>query len=186
MKKKLVSILLCTTMVASMLVGCGSSTATEETAPAEATTEAATEEAATEAVTEAATTEAAAATEVTYKGDLNIMHFSTSEESEGNGGSDGFRTMIAEWKEAHPDVNLTENVLANAEYKTQIATLAAADDLPDVFLVQGMNVKDWASQGLVMDMTDVIKNSPDSADYKENFFTPFKDDAGKIYGIPAL
>lgn len=175
-------------MVASMLVGCGSSAATEETAPAEAT-EAETEaapEAAPEAATEAATEDTAAATEVTYKGDLNLMHFSTSEESEGNGGSDGMRTMIAEWKEAHPDVNLTENVLANAEYKTQIATLAAADDLPDVFLVQGMNVKDWASQGLIMDMTDVIANSPDSANYKENFFTPFKDDKGAIYGIPAL
>ena len=75
------------------------------------------------------------------------MHFSTSEESQGNGGSDGFRTVLAEWKEAHPDITLNENVLANAEYKTQIATLAAADNLPDVFLLQGMNTKAWAEQG---------------------------------------
>ena len=88
------------------------------------------------------------------------MHFSTSEESEGNGGSDGFRTTIAAWKEAHPDITLTENVLANAEYKTQVATLAAADNLPDVFLLQGMNTIAWANQGLVMDMTDIIKASP--------------------------
>ena len=85
-----------------------------------------------------------AATELEYKGDLVLMHFSTSEESEGNGGSDGFRTTIAAWKEAHPDINLTENVLANAEYKTQVATLAAADNLPDVFLLQGMNTIAWA------------------------------------------
>ena len=39
-----------------------------------------------------------AATELAYKGDLVLMHFSTSEESEGNGGSDGFRTTIAAWK----------------------------------------------------------------------------------------
>ena len=114
------------------------------------------------------------------------MHFSTSEESEGNGGSDGFRTMLAEWKEANPDINLVENVLANDEYKTQIATLAAADDLPDVFLLQGMNTKSWAEQGLVMDLTDVIAQSPYSADYKEAFFTPFKDADGKIYALPAL
>ncbi|MBQ3163161.1 MAG: sugar ABC transporter sugar-binding protein, partial [Lachnospiraceae bacterium] len=56
----------------------------------------------------------------------------------GCGGSDGFRTVLAEWNEAHPDIELVENVLANAEYKTQIATLAAAGDLPDVFLLQGM------------------------------------------------
>ena len=78
-----------------------------------------------------------AATELAYKGDLTLMHFSTSEESEGNGGSDGFRTTIAAWQAAHPDINLVQDVLANAEYKTTIATRAAAGDLPDVFLLQG-------------------------------------------------
>ena len=33
-----------------------------------------------------------AATELAYKGDLTLMHFSTSEESEGNGGSDYCRS----------------------------------------------------------------------------------------------
>ena len=190
MKKKLVSMLLCTTMVASMLVGCGSSATTEAPASEPAETEAPAEEEAEEeapAETEApAEEEAAASTELAYAGDLNIMHYSTSEEAEGNGGSDGFRTMLAEWKEAHPDINLVENVLANDEYKTQIATLAAADDLPDVFLLQGMNTKSWADQGLVMDLTDIIAESPYAADYKEAFFTPFKGEDGKIYALPAL
>ena len=110
-------------------------------------------------VTASAATDVAA-NELAYKGELEIMHFSTSEESEGNGGSDGFRTVLAAWDEAHPDIILNQNVLANAEYKTQIATLAAAGDLPDVFLLQGMNTKDWAKQGLVYDLTDAIKASP--------------------------
>ena len=116
-----------------------------------------------------------AATELAYTGELEIMHYSTSEESEGNGGSDGFRTVLAAWQEAHPDITLNENVLANAEYKTQIATLAAAGDLPDVFLLQGMNTKAWAEQGLIMDLTDIIAASPYYADYNEGYFTPFKD-----------
>ena len=66
------------------------------------------------------------------------------------------------------------------------ATLAAADDLPDVFLLQGMNTKAWAEQGLVMDLTDVVNNSPYAADYKQDYFTPFKDGDGKIYGLPVL
>lgn len=180
MKKKIVSILLSTVLVASMLAGCGSSgnqPAAEEAPVAEAP---AAEETADE--TAEAPEESAAGA---YEGDLTIMHYSTSEESQGNGGSDGFRTMLAEWKEANPDVNLVENVIANAEYKTQIATLAAADDLPDVFLLQGMNTKDWASQGLVMDMTQIIEDSPYYADYKTDFFYPFTDN-GKIYGLPAL
>ena len=123
--------------------------------------------------------------DLAYKGDLEIMHYSTSEESEGNGGSDGFRTVLAAWNDAHPDINLNETVLANAEYKTQIATLAAADNLPDVFLLQGMNTKAWAEQGLIMDLTDTIKASPYYDQYDQDYFTPFKE-GDKIYGYPVL
>lgn len=123
--------------------------------------------------------------DLAYKGDLEIMHFSTSEESQGNGGSDGLRTVLAAWNDAHPDINLVENVLANAEYKTQVATLAAADNLPDVFLLQGMNTKEWAKQGLVLDLTDTIKASPYYDQYDQDYFTPFKD-GDKVYGYPVL
>ena len=135
-------------------------------------------------MTAAAATDVAA-NDLAYKGELEIMHYSTSEESEGNGGSDGFRTVLAAWDEAHPDITLNQNVLANAEYKTQIATLAAAGDLPDVFLLQGMNTKDWAKPGLVYDLTDAIKASPYYNDYVQNYFTPFTD-GDSIYGYPVL
>lgn len=186
MKKKVLSVLLASSMVAGILAGCGSSSSTTEAPAADASTEAAAEE---EAPAEEATTEAAAeetdSAALAYTGTLNLMHYSTSEESEGNGGSDGFRTMIANWKEAHPDIDLQENVLANDEYKTQIATMAAAGDLPDVFLLQGMNTKSWAAQGLILDMTDIIKESPYYADYNQDYFTPFKD-GDKLYGLPVL
>lgn len=126
-----------------------------------------------------------AVNDLAYTGDLNIMHFSTSEESEGNGGSDGFRTVLAAWNEAHPDINLVENVLANAEYKTQLQTLASADDLPDVFLLQGMNTIQWADQNLVLDLTEYINASPYAADYNEAYFAPFKV-GDSIYAYPAL
>lgn len=182
MKKKLLSALLSVAMISSLLVGCGSSADTNETTETTETTEAP----AAEETTEEATDETAAAgDEITYAGELEIMHYSTSEESEGNGGSDGFRTVLAEWDEAHPDITLTQNVLANAEYKTQIATLAAADDLPDVFLLQGMNTIAWADQGLVYDLTEDIKSSPYYADYNTSYFAPFTVD-GKMYGYPVL
>lgn len=126
-----------------------------------------------------------ASTDLAYTGELEIMHFSTSEESEGNGGSDGFRTVLAAWEEAHPDIDVVANVLANAEYKTQIATLAAAGDLPDVFLLQGMNTISWADQGLVLDLTDYITSSPYYDDYNTAYFTPFTS-GDSIYGFPVL
>ena len=125
-----------------------------------------------------------AATELAYKGTPKLMHFSTSEESEGNGGSDGFRTTLAAWKAAHLDITLEENVLANAEYKTTIAQYASAEDLPDVYLLQGMNTIAWADKN-ALDLTDIIKASPYYADYNTAYFTPFTVN-GKIYGYPVL
>ena len=154
MKKKIMAVALATATVTSMVGAVGVSAATD-----------------------------VAKSDLAYKGELEIMHYSTSEESEGNGGSDGFRTVLAAWQEAHPDITLNENVLANAEYKTQIATLAAADNLPDVFLLQGMNTKAWAEQGL--DLTDTIKASPYYDQYDQDYFTPFKD-GDKLYGYPVL
>ena len=185
MKKKMLGLLLSTAMLATTVAGCGSTAATTASAPAAeetAKTEAAESTAADTADTE---TEAGDGSELAYAGELEIMHYSTSEESEGNGGSDGFRTVLGEWDDAHPDITLTQTVLANAEYKTQIATLAAADDLPDVFLLQGMNTIDWAKQGLVYDLTDDIKASPYYADYNTAYFAPFTYE-DSMYGFPAL
>ena len=126
-----------------------------------------------------------AVNDLAYTGELEIMHYSTSEESEGNGGSDGFRTVLAAWDEAHPDITLNQNVIANAEYKEKIAALAAADDLPDVFLLQGMNTIAWADQGLVLDLTDYITASPYYDSYNTAYFTPFTS-GDSIYGYPVL
>ncbi len=187
MKKKVLSVLLASTMLAGVLAGCGSSSSGDSSAPAE-TTAAADEstETAAEETSEAAQEETESTGDaLAYTGSISLMHYSTSEESEGNGGSDGFRTMIANWKEANSGIDLQENVLANDEYKTQIAAMAAAGDLPDVFLLQGMNTKSWAAQGLILDMTDIIKESPYYADYNQDYFTPFKD-GDKVYGLPVL
>lgn len=177
MKKKLLGIMLSTVMLAGVLAGCNDGGAeTGGTSSSAGTTKS----------EESKSTEQAGGEETAaYTGTLEIMHFSTSEEAEGNGGSEGFRTMIANWKEANPEITLEENVLANAEYKTQVATLASADDLPDVFLLQGMNTISWADQGLIMDMTDIIKESPYYNDYNLAYFDAFT--AGdKLYALPAL
>lgn len=194
MKKKFLSVLLASAMVAVMITGCGKKPAndgnTAETTDntqtqGEANTEDTEDTENTEDTGNVETKTSVAQTDLAYKGELELMHFSTSEESEGNGGSDGFRTVLADWQTVHPDVSIVENVLANDDYKTQIATLAAANDLPDVFLLQGMNTKAWASQGLVLDMTDIINNSPYASQYDQTLFYPFTAD-GKIYGLPVL
>ena len=123
--------------------------------------------------------------ELAYTGEITFMHYSTSEESEGNGGSDAFRRAIANWDSAHPDITLNQEVLANDDFKTQIATYANADSLPDVFMLQGMNAASWASQGMILDLTDAITGSPYASNYNYERMTPFTVD-GKYYAFPAL
>ncbi len=181
MKKKVLSALLSVAMVSALLVGCGGKTAeTAETSPATEAAEATTAEASTEAATDAASSELA------YKGEIEFMHFSTAEEENSkNGGATAMRYAIGEWEKAHPDITLTQNVLANKDYKPKIATLAASDSLPDVFLLQGMNTASWADQGLVLDLTDAIKNSPYYDKYNQSYFYAFTA-ADKQYALPAL
>jgi len=185
MKKRALSILISTAMVAAIVTGCGNEVSTADTAAAADTTEAAADDAAADdAAADDAAVEAAAS-DVSYAGEITYMHFSTSEESEGNGGSDGHRTMIANWEAAHPDVTITQEVLANGDYKTQVATYAAADQLPDMFLLQGMNTISWAEQGLVLDLTDYITGSPYASSYNMDYLVPFTV-GDSYYGFPAL
>ena len=128
---------------------------------------------------------ASAADGLAYTGDLTVMHFSTFEESQGNGGSDGFRTVNQQWDDAYPNINLVQDVMANDEYKNVIAARAAAGDMPDVFLLQGMNTGTWANQGLILDLTDIIKSSPYADTYDMSKLFPFHAD-GRDYAFPVL
>jgi len=179
MKKRLFSMLLGLVLATTMMAGCGKKEV-KDTATVKDVVVSDDAGAADAVADDAPETDGLA-----YAGELELMHFSTSEESEGNGGSDGFRTAIANWQAANPGIDLQESVLANDDFKTQIATLAAADNLPDVFLLQGMNTKGWAEQGLILDMTDIINASPYASKYDRDLFYPFS--AGdSIYAIPAL
>lgn len=116
---------------------------------------------------------------------ITMMHYSTeAEEDGGNGGAISFRHVIQEWADAHPNVTLEQNVLDNDSYKDKIAALAAADDLPDVYIMQGMHTQQWAADGLASDMSEAITASGN--DYNQDLFAPFTTDDGAIYGIPIL
>ena len=83
MKKKMLGLLLSTAMLATTVAGCGSTAATTASAPA--AEETAKTEAAESTAADTADTEAAAgdSSELAYTGELEIMHYSTSEESDG-------------------------------------------------------------------------------------------------------
>ncbi len=184
-RSKVLSILLATAMAGSMLAGCGGSSSGSGSNTSSESSESSESGSDTGALKDDSALAEGNDNELAYTGELSLMHYSTSEESQGNGGSDGFRASIQSWLNGHPDITLNQSVLSNDDYKTQIATQAAADDLPDIFLLQGMNTKAWAEQGLILDLTDTIKESPYYDSYNQAFFTPFTTD-GKTYGFPVL
>lgn len=159
MKKKLVSLLLCMGLMTG-LIACG-----EEKG---------------QAVTDYEVTY-----ENGYNGTISFMHFSTEEEAASNGGSEGFRKCIDEWRTANPEITLIEEVLPNEEYKTQVSYYAAADELPDVFLLQGQSASTWVKDGLVLDITEFIKDSEYADIYNMDFLVPFTVN-NAYYAFPAL
>lgn len=197
MKRKALGVVLSIAMAATLAVGCGGNGGSTDTASTASNDTAATDTAATDTAAADTSSEAAPAEDTAaeapaadsadgYTGEINFMHFSTSEEVAGkNGGADGFRTCIAQWEEANPNITLKQDILSNDDYKTQIATKAAANDLPDIFMLQGMNTISWANQGLILDLSEYITGSPYASAYNMDYLVPFTA-GGKYYAFPAL
>ena len=145
MKKRFVSVLLASTMVAGMVAGCGSSSSSTETAATEAATEAAAETEATDDVAEAETADAAEETEeAADEGKvLNIQcwneefksrledHYPGYEKVDDTTGKIGDVTVkfhITPSTDNAYQNNLDSILLGNAD--------AAADDKTDLFLIE--------------------------------------------------
>lgn len=103
----------------------------------------------------------------------------------GIGGLDtGFYAALDEWVEAHPEVEISLESMNQTDYQTKITSLGAAGDMPDMFMLKGSWTKNFAENGWVKDITDVLDADPEWKDgYIEGGFDAATYD-GKIYGVP--
>ncbi|MEE0376671.1 MAG: ABC transporter substrate-binding protein, partial [Lachnospiraceae bacterium] len=127
MRKKLLSALLGTTMVVSMLAGCGSSaetSTTQTTTDQKETTAAATEAASTEA----ASTEAAAA-ESTGTGKVYYLNFKPEQ-------ADDWKNLAAKYTE-ETGVQVDVETAASGTYESTLKSEIAKTDAPTLFQVNG-------------------------------------------------
>ena len=182
MKKRLLSLLLATTMVVS-LVACGgaesSGTADNSGAAAtEATADAATAEAASG---DAAQAEEAAPYELT---ELTMVVDGTLTANE-DSGQDAFK---AQWEEAVSEklghaITLNIKQQDHSGYTDAVNRLFAGGDYPDVMIMQASMYAQYASTGILWDMTDAYNN----AEFQSRITAPeinenLKKD-GKLYGF---
>ncbi|OPA81056.1 ABC transporter substrate-binding protein [Paenibacillus selenitireducens] len=163
MKKRFVHALLLLMMFSVALAGCGSSStpAKEESSPA--TTETKNEEQPKEKVK------------------LSLWHNFTGEDLRAK----AMRGIIDQFQKDHANVQLDIQAIPPDGYRQRLKTVAAANELPDVFIMHpGTIAKEFSSAGLVQPLNDLLDSNPAWKDgYLPNSFDDFTFD-GKTYSAP--
>lgn len=95
-----------------------------------------------------------------------------------------FRDTIREFREARPDVEFTAENISPSIYWTKIQTLAASNELPDIFPALPSMQQTYSRNGLIADLTPIFERD---AEWKDGFIPGAFDDqtyAGRIFGVP--
>lgn len=169
MKRSSLSILLVLTVLMSVvLFGCGTGTGgtgnTESTAP----------------VTSAPATSVNTAEPVS----ISILGHQTRDQIGKAGFCTGFFSALDAYTTANPQVTVTYQGLDQTNYQTKINALAAASDMPDLFMLKGSWTKNFVDNGWVSDITNDL--NADTA-WKDGYIKGGFDNAtvdSKIYGVP--
>lgn len=90
-------------------------------------------------------------------------------------------------------LNLKLNILAPQVAGDQLyKTRSAAGNLGDLLIIDNSQLEECIQAGLVADMTDLVKNSPNLSKYLDNHFKVYNasfkkvNPDGKIYGLPTF
>ncbi len=190
MKKKVISALLATAMVATMFAGCGSSDTAEEPATEETTEETAEEPAEDSAEDSADSAEEAtevAADEGTvlniqcwneeFKSRL-IAHYPGYEEVDGTTGKIGDVTV--KWTITPSDDNAYQNNLDEMLLKQADA---AADDKVDLFLIEADYALKYVNSEYTMNVADLGITEDELADQYQYTKDVVTDDNGALKGV---
>lgn len=103
---------------------------------------------------------------------------------EGEAMTVAFRMRLEAFKQAHPEVVIEEETLSTGDVGTKVQTLAAANELPDIFVMKGQMTQSFVENGYVMDLTSVLDENPEwVGGFRDGVFSNFEIDGG-IYAIP--
>jgi len=174
MKKKLMSLVLCTAMTTAMLAGCGSESASNTEAPADnASTEVASEETATTDAAEAETTEEAEEVTITlgiWPEDTLVDDIAVHE---------GY---VATMKELHPNVTC---VPAYYKYSTDtFMPMVESGNCPTIFESWFTEPTKLIAQGAIADITDELEARGWLDAMNPSIKQLLSDSNGRVYGIP--
>ncbi len=171
MKKKILSSLLCATVAATTIIGCGQSAQTTTETQSEPPSEAATAEATAEA-------ENTQAKEPGEKVTLSIYTQYADDDTKVP-----YDYTVEQLKEAYPNVELNLIVQAQDDGQT-LKTLAATGQLPDIYQASTDIINTFRESNQIMVLNDVAK----STGFLDKLYEANKDLAyaedGNIYAFP--
>lgn len=182
-RKKLLSVVLTTAMLASLLAGCGGSSGSTSSSSGDSS-QGATDSAQSSSADTGTDSGAAAASgdveEITWMfwDDLNA-----TEDLISLGYKDVLDRFNADYEGQYHVTAITTNL---EEYYPKLNALVASGETPDVFIVSpGANLTDYVTPGVTADLTSILKDeNPDwYASFSGGVFDKQTYD-GKIYAVP--
>jgi raffinose/stachyose/melibiose transport system substrate-binding protein len=119
--------------------------------------------------------------EIPEKITITIMHNWTIED----GKALAMRGVLENFRATHPQVIVEEEGLSTDGLKTRLRTLAAADEMPDLFVMwPDAMTREFVRGDLLQPIDDLLNNKPE---WRDNFIPHAFDDYtvdGKIYTVP--
>ena len=89
---------------------------------------------------------------------ITMMDYFTQENaSNGDAEAIMYRMIVDKWLENHPNVELIEESVAHDVYETKIKTLAAANELPDIFMALPTYMKSFYNNEQILDLRPIIE-----------------------------
>ena len=172
---KSISRLSCLLIVLTMLVSmtaCGTSATTSSDASQSSVDQQA-----------ASSVEAASTEKPAEKVSLKIFTQQMKENAAKDSRTKAFYDSIDKYTAANPNVTITVDALATEPYNDRAKTLAAANELPEIFEVLGSWNRDFVKSDLVMDLTELINSDSEwKKVIRPTAVNNYTVD-GKIYGI---
>jgi multiple sugar transport system substrate-binding protein len=94
------------------------------------------------------------------------------------------QAMVDKFEETHPGIKVELTAIANPDYWTKMAAMAAAKQMPDVFAMSSGYAEEFALQGSLVDLTPFAERDFTKDDYFWGIMDKSFDVEGKIYAIP--
>jgi len=116
---------------------------------------------------------------------ISFIHFFKQDDPNADANNKTFYTMFAKFKAQNPNIQFDVEDMVHDTYETKMKTLAAGNELPDLFFIKGSWIDNFIDNGLVKPVNEMLDANPS---WRDNFntgaFDEFKRNGNDIYGIP--